>query len=107
MKTLKFKDFKANWILSGEKSSTLRLFDDKDLQPGDTLDLVNSDTGAVFAQAVIMEVVDKPLGEITDIDLVGHEKWPSPEAMLATHQAYYGQQVNLQTPAKIVRFRLV
>lgn len=44
MKTLKFKSFKARWILDGVKTSTMRLFDDKDLQIGDQLALTNSDT---------------------------------------------------------------
>jgi len=44
MKTLKFKDFKARWILEGVKTATMRLFDDKDLQKGDELELVNGDT---------------------------------------------------------------
>ena len=40
-KALKFKAFKAGWILAGMKTATLRLFDDKDLQVADKLDLIN------------------------------------------------------------------
>ncbi len=107
MKTLKFKGFKADWILSGSKTATLRLFDDKDLRVGDELDLINSDTGETFAHAVITQVIEKTLGEINDADLIGHEKWNSLEDMIRTHKLYYGDRVNVQTPAKIIRFKLI
>ncbi|MBI2310230.1 ASCH domain-containing protein [Candidatus Collierbacteria bacterium] len=107
MKILKFKGFKADWILEGTKTSTLRLFDDKDLRVGDKLDLINSDTVTVFAHAIITEVIQKTLGEINDIDLEGHEKWHSQEDMIKTHKLYYGDAVNIQTPAKIIRFKLL
>ena len=45
MKTLKFASHLVQKILSGEKTSTWRLFDDKDLQVGDGLIFVNKDTG--------------------------------------------------------------
>lgn len=106
MKTLKFKDFKADWILNGTKTSTLRLFDDKDLQVGDELDLINSDTGAIFAHAIITEIIQKALGEINDIDLEGHEKWNNQGDMIKTHKLYYGDAVNALTPAKIIRFKV-
>jgi len=53
MKTLKFKNFKAEWILNGTKTSTMRLFDDKGLKVGDDLELINSDTQKVFAKAKV------------------------------------------------------
>lgn len=106
MKTLKFKGFKADWILEGTKTSTLRLFDDKDLHVGDELDLIDSDTGEMFAHAIITEIIQKTLGEISDIDLEGHEKWNSQEDMIKTHKLYYGDAVNTLSPAKIIRFKL-
>ena len=107
MKTLKFKDFKAEWILAGTKTATMRLFDDKDLQVGDELDLINSDSGESFAKAVITEVLFRNLGEVDDVDLDGHEKCNSPPEMLHSLQTYYGDKVNSETPVKIVRFRLL
>lgn len=38
-------------VLSGEKTSTWRLFDDKDLQKDDDLLLINKATGDEFAKA--------------------------------------------------------
>lgn len=107
MKTLKFKAFKAEWILTGTKTATMRLFDDKELTFDDELDLINSDTGESFAKAIITEVLYKNLGEVDDVDLDGHEKWNSPAEMLKSLQTYYGDKINSTTPVKIVRFRLL
>ncbi len=106
MKTLKFKGFKAQWILDGVKSSTMRLFDDKELQIGDELELINSDSGEAFSQAVVIEVIYKKLGEIEDVDLDGHEKWDSKDEMLKSLQKYYGEKVDWDTEVKIVKFKL-
>lgn len=107
MKIVKFKDFKAQWILEGTKTSTMRLFDDKDLAVGDILDLFNSDTKESFAKANVAEVLFRSLGEVDDVDLDGHEKWESKQHMLQTLQGYYGDRVDFNTPVKIVRFKLI
>lgn len=44
MKTIKFRDYLVPLVLSGEKNSTWRLFDDKDIQVGDTVQLINWNT---------------------------------------------------------------
>ena len=106
MKTLKFKDFKSKWILEGIKTATMRLFDDKDLQVGDELELVNSDDGKVFSKAIITEITYKTLGEVDDIDLDGHEKWNNKEEMVESLRKYYSNGVGLDTPVKIIRFKL-
>ena len=85
----------------------MRLFDDQDLQKGDELELVNSDSGEVFSGAIITEVVYKKLEEIDDIDLDGHEKWDSKEEMLQSLKNYYGDKVNLDTMVKVVKFKLI
>ena len=53
MKVIKFKNSLVSSVLSGEKDSTWRLFDDKDLKEGDELSLVNKDTMEEFGKAVI------------------------------------------------------
>jgi len=106
MKQLKFKGFKTQWILDGTKTASVRLFDDKNLKAGDELELINSDDSKVFAHAVVTDVPVKTLGEITDADLGGHEKYESREAMLESFKKFYGDKVDLGTEAKIVRFRL-
>ncbi|MBI2591035.1 MAG: ASCH domain-containing protein [Candidatus Blackburnbacteria bacterium] len=54
MKTLKFAPELASLVLDGSKTSTWRLFDDKDLAQGDQLSLVNRETREEFAKAVII-----------------------------------------------------
>ena len=107
MKTLKFKDFKARWILGGVKTATMRLFDDKDLKVGDELELINSDSGEAFSRATITDVLYKKLEEIDDVDLDGHEKWNSKDEMLQSLIKYYGDKVNLDTMVKVIKFKLL
>ena len=74
MKTLKFAPNLIEKILSGEKTSTWRLFDDKDLQVGDELIFINKETLKEFGTAKITSLKVKTLGSLTDADWVGHEK---------------------------------
>lgn len=69
-------------ILEGRKTTTWRLFDDKDLQVGDKLSLLNFETGEEFAKAEITEIREKKLGELEDSDYEGHEKYASQEDIL-------------------------
>jgi hypothetical protein len=73
MKTLKFKTNLVQIIWSGKKISTWRLFDDEDLQEGDELTLMDSETQEAFGNARIRSVNSKKLGELTDEDWEGHE----------------------------------
>ena len=107
MKTLKFRLNLIPLILSGEKTSTWRLFDDKDLQVGDTVELINWDTKEVFRNAELTEVREKPLGEINDDDFEGHEKFESEEVMYETYRKYYGYKVGKNTIVKIIKFELI
>lgn len=107
MKTLKFKYFKAKMILEGEKYSSMRLFDDKNIQTGDELDLINSDNGEKFARARVTAVIEKKMDKIKEKDLEGHEKFASQDEMLKMFQKYYGDEVNLDTIVKIVQFKLI
>ncbi len=110
MKTLKFNHELANLILAGDKTSTWRLYDDKDLSVDDDIkvvDKVNPDqpeTWAVIGQAVITEVVEKKLRAVTTDDMNGHEPFTNQQQMLDVYRTYYGQRVSLETPVKIVRF---
>jgi ribonuclease HI len=51
-------------------------------------------------------VVEKRLRDITAADFTGHEQFSSPEEMLKTYQSYYGPQVSLETPIKMIHFTL-
>ncbi len=106
MKTLKFSTELVPLILSGEKTSTWRLFDDKDLRTGDIISLLNSVTKKEFAKAQILAIKEKTLGQIGDEDFVGHERFESKEKMFDVYKSYYGNSVNRDTIVKIVDFKL-
>ncbi len=106
-KTLKFKPELVDLILSGQKTTTWRLFDDKDLQVGDEVDIINSDSKEVVAHAILTEVRTKLLGEVEESDFAGHEKYESQDAMLTNFRSFYGDGVSLDTEVKIVDFILI
>jgi hypothetical protein len=107
MKTLKFAQHLVIPVLSGEKTSTWRLFDDKDLQTGDKLLFVNKETGKEFAQATILSTKEKKLSELVDSDFEGHEKFESEEKMYEAYRMYYGDRVTPETVVKIIKFKLI
>jgi len=106
MKTLKFKASLVPLVLSGEKDSTWRLFDDKDLRVWDELALINRDTGERFAEATIVSVREKKLGELQDADWEGHERYESEEKMYEAYRGYYGDRVTSDSVVKIIKFKL-
>ncbi|HLC99658.1 MAG TPA: ASCH domain-containing protein [Patescibacteria group bacterium] len=107
MKTLKFADNLVPLVLSGEKTRTWRLFDDKDLQIEDDLVLTNKATLKEFAKAKIVAVYEKKLRDITDADFAKHERFQSTEKMHETYRKYYGEQVTLNTLVKVIDFKLL
>lgn len=107
MKTLKFAPDLVPLILSGSKTSTWRLFDDKHLSVGDLLSLISRETGKEFAKAKITSVKKTVMDSLTDEDKEGHESFDSDEKMYRTYQEYYSRKVNKNTPVKIIRFQLM
>jgi len=94
MKTLKFRKKLSELILKGEKTTTWRLFDDKDISSGDEVSLMVWETKEEFAKAKIISVIEKPLGELDDDDWSGHERFSSDEEMYKTYEKYYGRKVD-------------
>ena len=107
MKTVKFMPHLAEMVLAGDKTSTWRLFDDKDLSVGDELSLVNKETLEGFAKAKIIKVEEKKLKDLKDEDFVGHERFESEEQMYQTYRSYYGDKVGPDTIVKMIDFELV
>ncbi len=108
MKKLKFYKYLADLIIKGEKTTTWRLFDDKDLHVGDQLILSITETGKEFAQAEILTVKEKKLSEITDEDYDGQVKYSSPEEMYKTFQGFHkDQSVGPDTLVKVIKFALI
>ncbi len=105
MKTLRFAENLIPLILSGEKTATWRLFDDKDLRAGDSLSLIDNG-GREFRRALIASVREKRLGEIVDADFKGHERFSSEADMYDTYRRYYGDKVGPDTVVKIIAFEV-
>ena len=105
-KTLKFMPHLMTSILSGERTTTWRLFDDKGLAADDELVLIDKSSGAELAKARVVLVREKPLAEVSEEEMRGHG-YQSADAMLQNFKTYYGDKVTLETPVKIVTFELL
>lgn len=106
-KKLKFAAPLVPLVLNGSKNSTWRLWDDKDLQTGDTVDFTEHTTQKVFASGTLTKVIEKPLGAITEEDKSGHETFGTDAEMYTTYTNYYGKPVGKDTLVKIIWFKLV
>lgn len=106
MKTLKFYHNLAEEILIGKKTVTWRMFDDKNLIVGDQVEFIETETGEKFAEAEITDIKEKKLGEVAEKDFDGHETYKNREEMLKQYQKYYGNAVTMETPVKIISFKI-
>lgn len=106
-KSIKFRDHLVKLVLVGEKNTTWRLFDDKNLHVNDVVDFINWETGGKFAEAELIKVWEKTLGTLEDEDWEGHERFSSEEVMYETYKTYYGDRVDENSPVKIIQFRLL
>lgn len=112
MKSLKFDHDLAQLIVSGKKTSTWRLFDDKDLSVNDDIKLIDKvnpsrpETWKVIGIARINTVIQKRMGDIEPGDYDGRESFSSKHEMLQAYRKYYGSDVNFDTVVKIVRFTI-
>lgn len=107
MKEVRFVTKLVPLILNGTKTSTWRLWDDKDLRKGDKVAFVNAATDDMFAIAVLERVYQKTFNELTDREREGHEPFGSDAEMYRTYQQYYGRNVEPGTVVKVVRFKLL
>lgn len=94
-------------VLSGQKISTWRLFDDKDLSVDDVVELREFGKDKSFALAKITKVIEKQFGDLTEADKGGHETFDSDENMYKTYSGYYGVDVDSTTEVKIIWFKLL
>ena len=49
---------------------------------------------------------EKKLGEVDDVDYVGHETFADNDEMIKTYQSYYNEPVDRNTKVKIIEFRI-
>lgn len=104
MKTMKFMPALCEKILNGEKTSTWRLFDDKDLQSGDAVECINKETGKMVGTAILTNVKIKSLGSLEEADWAGHETYTSTEEMYRTYSGYYREPVGPESEVKLITF---
>ena len=107
MKTIKFHTKLVPLILSGEKTSTWRLFDDKNLLQGDQIALQEFGADTPFAKAKIVKVVNKTFNDLSFLDRAGHESYSNDEEMYRTYSGYYKTDVGPESQLKIIRFELI
>lgn len=104
MKTLKFRTDLVKEIKEGRKTSTWRLFDDKNLSVGDRVALLEWESKEQFAETEIVKIYEKKLGEIEVQDFDGHSAYENKEEMLKAYKEYYGDRVTFDTVIKIIKF---
>jgi hypothetical protein len=106
MKIVKFRDYLVPLVLSGEKNSTWRLFDDKNLSVGDEIELRESGKDHSFGKAKIIKVIEKPFKELDVTDKEGHESFRNDQEMYRTYTGYYHTPVGPDSIVKIIWFGL-
>jgi len=104
MKIMKFKPHLCKQILTGEKTATWRLFDDKDLSEGDEIEFMNKETMTIFGRGSITTLRIKTLGTLVESDWEGHERFDSEEEMYEVYKSYYGDKVGPDSELKIIDF---
>lgn len=112
MKTIKLDHQLAQQVVKGIKTSTWRMYDDKNIAVGDRLGIIdkidpgNPQTWKVVAYATVDQVTEKRLGDVKINENKGHNDYESQDAMLQEFQHYYGPQVDLKTPIKLINFSI-
>lgn len=110
MKSLKLDHNIALLALNGQKTSTWRINDDKDLSVNDKVELIdkvdhdNPRTWQIIGVATIDQIVTKRLGEVSDLDTKGHESFTSEQQMYETFRRYYGPSIGPRSIVKIIHF---
>ena len=107
MKLVKFRDYLVPLVLAGEKNSTWRLFDDKNLSVGDEIELREFGKETFFAKAKITKVIEKSFEDLNEDDKRGHEKFSNNKEMYETYMGYYNTKVGPESAVKIIWFELL
>jgi hypothetical protein len=106
MKIVKFRKKLVNLVLSGEKTATRRLFDDKDLSKWDKISFVIKETLEEFAKWEIISTKEIALKDLTEKDRIWHEKFNSEKEMYDTYAIYYKKNITPEDIVKIIYFEI-
>lgn len=106
IKKLKFFRFLPELILKGEKDTTWRIRDDKNIQVDNILYLCDS-SGKEFAKAKVTKIKETTFENLTKEDKEGHEEYFSDSEMYQAFSRYYKIKVGPKTKIKVIKFRLI
>lgn len=105
MKCLKFQDPLPEMVLSGEKNTTWRINDEKEIEVNDRLSLRRV-SGEEFARARVLWTKMTTFDRLSEEDRRGHESFDSEKEMLETYSEYYNMDVSGDTEVKVISFEL-
>lgn len=110
MKQLKFEHSFAQSIISGHKTATFRVNDDKDLRVGDQVELVDKvdrdhPTSWVIPGILQIEsITQKPLASLSSDSFIRAESFTSRKEMVQVFRRFYGDHIDEHTPVFIIDF---
>ena len=105
MKKLRFAPHLVPLVLKGSKTTTWRLFDDKDLQVNDIFEMLHSETQEKFATGKITSINITTFKNLKKEDHQGHESYKD---VIKAYQKYYSdKKVDENTELKIIKFKLI
>lgn len=110
MKYVKVSHKIAKLILEGEKSSTWRINDEKNISVDDEISIIDKvepkdqSTWQIIGTGRVSSVIQKRLKDIKNHDLGPGEEFESHDEMLNTFRDYYGPDVHDNTAVKIINF---
>lgn len=106
MMPIKFEESLIEKVKSGEKDTTWRIWEEKDVSPDQEVSLQDTE-GNEFAKARILWVKDTRFSRLTEEDKRGHDSYSSRKEMYETYEGYYNQDVGPDTEVKVIKFELL
>lgn len=106
MKSLKFDHELAQLIAAGQKTSTWRVNDDKDLHVNDRVSIIDKVDAAkpatwkAIGEGRIRQILEKPYREIGPADVAEKKELESPELL----KKHYGESIDSNAIVKIIHF---
>jgi ribonuclease HI len=107
MKKLTFADELVEAILSGRKTETWRVNDEKGIQSGDIIACYARPHGNLFGYVQVQQVSVKTFRELESSNSHEHEQYANAEEMYAVYRSYYGKDIGTETSVKVVSFMLL
>lgn len=110
MKQLKFEHQFAEDIKSGNKSATFRVNDDKDIKPGDIVELVDKVSGdhpstwEIPGELEITSVSKMKISDLTKEHMLRAEAFANTEEMVQLFKRFYGEHITKDTLVTILSF---